>query len=59
MTAYARADALAGKAAIVTGAAQGIGHGVAEALVERGAGVLLVDVQEKVTRWPMRSAAGG
>jgi NAD(P)-dependent dehydrogenase (short-subunit alcohol dehydrogenase family) len=49
MTAYARADALAGKAAIVTGAAQGIGRGVAEALVERGAGVLLVDVQDKVT----------
>lgn len=49
MTAYARADALAGKAAIVTGAAQGIGRGVAEALVERGAEVLLVDVQDKVT----------
>jgi NAD(P)-dependent dehydrogenase (short-subunit alcohol dehydrogenase family) len=48
MTAYARADALAGKAATVTGAAQGIGRGVAEALVERGADVLLVDVQEKV-----------
>jgi NAD(P)-dependent dehydrogenase (short-subunit alcohol dehydrogenase family) len=49
MTAYARPDALAGKAAIVTGAAQGIGRGIAEALIERGAGVLLVDMAEKVT----------
>ena len=49
MTAYAREDALAGKAAIVTGAAQGIGRGIAEALLQRGAGVLLVDVADKVT----------
>jgi NAD(P)-dependent dehydrogenase (short-subunit alcohol dehydrogenase family) len=48
MTAYARTDSLAGKAAIVTGAAQGIGRGVAEALIDRGAQVLMVDLQEKV-----------
>jgi NAD(P)-dependent dehydrogenase (short-subunit alcohol dehydrogenase family) len=46
---YTRSDALAGKSAIVTGAAQGIGRGVARALAERGADVLLVDVADKVT----------
>jgi NAD(P)-dependent dehydrogenase (short-subunit alcohol dehydrogenase family) len=46
---YTRSDALAGRAAIVTGAAQGIGRGVARALAERGADVLLVDVSEQVT----------
>src|SRR5258706_12959398 len=43
-TSYARADALAGKVAIVTGAAQGIGRGIAQALTDRGAAVLLVDI---------------
>jgi len=41
---YARADALAGKVAIVTGAAQGIGRGITQALTDRGAAVLLVDI---------------
>ena len=43
-TPYARADALAGKVAIVTGAAQGIGRGITQALTDRGAAVLLVDI---------------
>ena len=43
-TPYARADALAGKVAIVTGAAQGIGRGITQALTDRGAAVLLVDL---------------
>jgi NAD(P)-dependent dehydrogenase (short-subunit alcohol dehydrogenase family) len=43
-TSYARADGLAGKVAIVTGAAQGIGRGIAQALTDRGAAVLLVDL---------------
>jgi NAD(P)-dependent dehydrogenase (short-subunit alcohol dehydrogenase family) len=42
-------SALAGKAAIVTGAAQGIGRGIAQALSDRGAQVLLVDRAEAVT----------
>jgi NAD(P)-dependent dehydrogenase (short-subunit alcohol dehydrogenase family) len=41
---YARAAALAGKVAIVTGAAQGIGRGITQALTDRGAAVLLVDI---------------
>ncbi|WP_432992593.1 SDR family NAD(P)-dependent oxidoreductase [Dactylosporangium sp. CA-233914] len=40
---YASPGALDGKACIVTGAAQGIGRGIAQALTERGAAVLLVD----------------
>jgi NAD(P)-dependent dehydrogenase (short-subunit alcohol dehydrogenase family) len=36
---------LAGRTAIVTGAAQGVGKGIAGALVDRGASVLLVDRQ--------------
>ncbi|MCP9275217.1 SDR family NAD(P)-dependent oxidoreductase [Mycolicibacterium arenosum] len=43
---YTHPRALAGRAAIVTGAAQGVGRGIAGALVSRGASVLLVDHQE-------------
>jgi NAD(P)-dependent dehydrogenase (short-subunit alcohol dehydrogenase family) len=41
---YSHPDSLRGQAAIVTGAARGIGKGIAEALLERGASVLLVDI---------------
>jgi NAD(P)-dependent dehydrogenase (short-subunit alcohol dehydrogenase family) len=41
---YSHPDSLRGQAAIVTGAARGIGRGIAEALLERGASVLLVDI---------------
>ena len=44
MSAYSHPEALAGRAVIVTGAAQGVGKGIAGALLERGAQVLLVDV---------------
>ena len=45
---YARPQALAGRAVIVTGSAQGVGKGIAGALLERGASVLMVDRQADV-----------
>ncbi len=48
MTPSFAADTLAGKAALVTGAAQGIGLAIARALVEAGASVLLADVDVAV-----------
>ncbi len=42
------ADTLAGKAALVTGAAQGIGLAIARALAEAGASVLLTDMDSSV-----------
>lgn len=44
---YSHPDSMRGHVAIVTGAAQGVGKGVAAALLERGAAVLLVDIQEE------------
>src|SRR4051812_11645501 len=40
---YSHPRALSGRPVIVTGAARGVGKGVAGALLERGASVLLVD----------------
>ncbi|ORA20056.1 SDR family NAD(P)-dependent oxidoreductase [Mycobacterium arosiense] len=45
---YSHPDSMRGHVAIVTGAAQGVGKGVATALLERGAKVLLVDIQDEV-----------
>jgi NAD(P)-dependent dehydrogenase (short-subunit alcohol dehydrogenase family) len=44
---YSHPDSMRGHVAIVTGAAQGVGKGVATALLERGAAVLLTDVQDE------------
>ena len=41
---YSHPGSLGGHVAIVTGSARGIGKGVAAALLERGAFVLLVDI---------------
>ncbi|HTQ18005.1 MAG TPA: SDR family NAD(P)-dependent oxidoreductase, partial [Mycobacterium sp.] len=38
---YSHPDSMRGHVAIVTGAAQGVGKGIAAALLERGASVLL------------------
>jgi NAD(P)-dependent dehydrogenase (short-subunit alcohol dehydrogenase family) len=45
---YTHPDSMRGHVAIVTGAAQGVGKGTAIALLERGASVLLVDIQADV-----------
>jgi NAD(P)-dependent dehydrogenase (short-subunit alcohol dehydrogenase family) len=42
---YSHSDSLAGRSVIVTGAAQGVGRGIATALLDRGASVLLIDNQ--------------
>lgn len=44
---YAHPDSMRGHVAIITGAAQGVGKGIAAALLERGAAVLLVDILEE------------
>ncbi|MGA8547688.1 MAG: SDR family oxidoreductase [Mycobacterium sp.] len=43
---YTHPDSMRGQVTIVTGAAQGVGKGIAAALLERGAAVLLVDIQD-------------
>jgi NAD(P)-dependent dehydrogenase (short-subunit alcohol dehydrogenase family) len=45
-TGFSHPQSLAGRTAIVTGAAQGVGKGIARALLGRGATVLLVDVKD-------------
>lgn len=49
MTSWGPYD-LGGKNAIVTGGAMGIGFGIAEALAEAGANVLIADLDEKAAR---------
>jgi NAD(P)-dependent dehydrogenase (short-subunit alcohol dehydrogenase family) len=44
---YSHPDSMRGHVVIVTGAAQGVGNGIAAALLERGAEVLLVDIQDE------------
>jgi NAD(P)-dependent dehydrogenase (short-subunit alcohol dehydrogenase family) len=46
---YWHPTSLSGRRAIVTGAAQGVGRGIARALLERGAAVLLVDRNHAVS----------
>ena len=47
-TRYTHPDSMRGHVAIITGAAQGVGKGIAAALLERGASVFLVDIQAEV-----------
>ncbi|HEY0260518.1 MAG TPA: SDR family NAD(P)-dependent oxidoreductase [Lacisediminihabitans sp.] len=50
MSTYSHPGSLAGKSVIVTGAGQGIGKGAAAALAERGASVVLVDINEDTVK---------
>ncbi|MEZ0352910.1 SDR family NAD(P)-dependent oxidoreductase [Mycobacterium sp. pR1184] len=45
---YTHSDSMRGHVAIITGAAQGVGKGTATALLERGASVVLADIQADV-----------
>ncbi|HNA52671.1 MAG TPA: SDR family NAD(P)-dependent oxidoreductase [Mycobacterium sp.] len=56
---YWHANSLNGRRAIVTGAAQGVGRGIALALLERGASVLLVDRNAAVTEVARGFSADG
>ena len=44
---YREAFSVSGKRCVVTGGAQGLSRGMAEALLENGAEVVLMDVQEE------------
>lgn len=44
---YTHPDSMRGYVAIITGGAQGVGKGIAAALLQRGAAVLLVDILEE------------
>jgi NAD(P)-dependent dehydrogenase (short-subunit alcohol dehydrogenase family) len=44
---YTHQDSMRGHVAIITGGAQGVGKGIAAALLQRGAAVLLVDILEE------------
>ncbi|WP_163799255.1 SDR family NAD(P)-dependent oxidoreductase [Mycolicibacterium sediminis] len=60
MTEFSHPASLAGKAAIVTGAARGVGRGIAQALLARGASVLGMDRDEDgLTATVERFAADG
>lgn len=50
---------LTGRAVIVTGAARGVGKGIARALTGRGASVLLVDRDEELLRATAAELSGG
>ncbi|WP_426511886.1 SDR family NAD(P)-dependent oxidoreductase [Dactylosporangium sp. McL0621] len=55
---YASPAGLEGKACIVTGAAQGIGRGITQALTERGAAVLLVDHNAETLEGTVKALEG-
>jgi glucose 1-dehydrogenase/2-deoxy-D-gluconate 3-dehydrogenase len=50
---------LAGKSAIVTGAAQGMGQGIARRLADAGAALVVTDIQECTETVALITAAGG
>ena len=50
---------LKGKAAIVTGAAQGIGRAIAERLSEEGVDVLWADIDEQRVQEAQHASGGG
>jgi NAD(P)-dependent dehydrogenase (short-subunit alcohol dehydrogenase family) len=54
---YSHPQSLAGRSVIVTGAAQGVGKGIAGALLARGASVLLVDDKADVLEVTIREFA--
>lgn len=44
---YSHPGSMRGHVAIITGGAQGVGKGIAAALLERGASVLLADIRDE------------
>jgi glycerol dehydrogenase len=56
---YDKSFSLAGRVAMVTGAAQGIGKAIATLFAEKGAAIVLVDMQESVKETAAQIKSGG
>lgn len=50
---------LTGKTALITGASQGIGEGIARVFARHGANLILLDISDEIENWRMSWAGAG